>query len=445
MRHTDPERPFLVVGTAFILFLSAASGYMRCGQGDAMTFWAIVLVMTLGVGLLMARALRTDAPAAAPAASHDLQVYRDQLATVDRDVARGVVPEDEAERLRTEIARRILHADREMREGSGVAAISGAAWPSVAVIAILLGGAALLYREIGAPGYPDLPIAARIAQADALRAGRPTQAEAEALAAKTRPARPAPDAEIAGLMDKLRDITAKRPNDLEGHRLLARNEAGLGNFSAAAAAQAQVIQLLADKGGPDDYAALADLRVLAAGGLVTAEAEEALAETLRRDPANGTARYYLGLMHAQTGRPDITFRLWRALLEEGPENAPWIPVIRRDIVALAQAAGVDYAPPSAPGTAALPGPSAGDVAAAADMSAEDRQQMIRTMVEGLNDRLAAQGGTPEEWARLIGALGVLSETDRARAIWSEAQAKFADQPEALATIRAAAAQVGVTE
>ena len=71
--------------------------------------------------------------------------------------------------------------------------------------------------------------------------------------------------------------------------------------------------------------------------------------------------------------------------------------------------------------------------------------MIRGMVDGLSNRLATDGGTAQEWARLIGALGVLGETDRATAIWAEAQTVFADRAEDLALIRSAAEQAGLTE
>ena len=40
--------------------------------------------------------------------------------------------------------------------------------------------------------------------------------------------------------------------------------------------------------------------------------------------------------------------------------------------------------------------------------------MIETMVQGLADRLAKQGGSAEEWGRLIRAYSVLHEQDKAR-------------------------------
>jgi cytochrome c-type biogenesis protein CcmH len=84
------------------------------------------------------------------------------------------------------------------------------------------------------------------------------------------------------------------------------------------------------------------------------------------------------------------------------------------------------------------------MAAAQDMSPEDRQAMIRSMVEGLNDRLATEGGTAQEWARLITALGNLGETDRAKAIFAEALTRFSGREAELGVINDAAAQGGLT-
>ncbi len=71
--------------------------------------------------------------------------------------------------------------------------------------------------------------------------------------------------------------------------------------------------------------------------------------------------------------------------------------------------------------------------------------MIEGMVEGLAERLANEGGTPAEWAQLIMALGQLGQTDRAAAIWGEAQQVFAANPQAMDTIRQAAERIGITE
>jgi cytochrome c-type biogenesis protein CcmH len=79
------------------------------------------------------------------------------------------------------------------------------------------------------------------------------------------------------------------------------------------------------------------------------------------------------------------------------------------------------------------------------MTPEERQDMVRGMVAQLSERLATQGGSAGEWARLIAAYGVLGETDRAQAIWAEAQQRFAGRAADLEVVRAAAAQAGVAE
>ena len=286
------------------------------------------------------------------------------------------------------------------------------------------------------------PRALSTAASNAARDARLSQDEYEA----NLPPAPAPDPDprFAELMDKLRKTVGDRPDDLQGQQLLARNEAALGNFKAAYTAQQAVIRIKGDQSTAEDHAVLAELLIAATGGYVSPQAEDALRKALETDATNQPARYFTGLMLIQNDRPDIAFRLWKGLLEEGPETAPWVPIIRSEIEQLAEIAGVRYTlPPLA--TQGLRGPSAADMQAAAGMSDEDRQGMIGGMVEGLAARLANQGGTPEEWARLIGALGVLGQADRARAILGEARLVFAGNAEALTLIDAAAAQLGATE
>jgi cytochrome c-type biogenesis protein CcmH len=64
--------------------------------------------------------------------------------------------------------------------------------------------------------------------------------------------------------------------------------------------------------------------------------------------------------------------------------------------------------------------------------------MIRGMVAGLAERLAANGGEPAEWARLIRAYGTLGETAKASAIWAEAREMFSENADAIALLHEAA-------
>lgn len=411
------------------------------GRMDAgmIQFWAIAGGMALAVGLALARALLR--PATPRDGNPDLRVYRDQLAEIDRDRARGVLSEAEAVNARAEVARRLLDLDRR-----GEARATGASGPrtvaAALILAVVCGATAAVYWRIGAPGYADVPLAERLATADALRATRPGQAEAERQAAASLPAPPAPDPQMAELMDRLRTALADRPDDLEGHRLLARNEAALGNFAAAAAAQARVVALRGPDASAADHADLAEMRVLAAGGYVSPEAELALTTALTLDPDNGPARYYTGLMYAQTGRPDLAFSIWDGLRQDSQPDAPWLPALQAQLPEVAAMAGIRYDPPA---PAVAPGPTEADIAAAADMDPEARARMIRGMVDGLAARLAQDGGTPADWGRLIAALAVLGEDDRARTILTEAREAFADAPGAVEEIEGAARRAGLIE
>jgi cytochrome c-type biogenesis protein CcmH len=417
------------------------------GFDALMSFWLPAAAISLIVIALSVLGLRRGARVSGsePGTKREMRIYADQLREIERDQARGVVSADEAERLRAETARRLLEADKkaqtELRE-------SPSSMKIVALILVLLMPitAGAFYWSRGAPGYQDMPLAARFAEARQMRAERLSQTQLEAAWERSPNRLPQPpvDPEYTALMTQLRTTLAERPDDLRGQRLLATNEANLGNFSASAAALVRIIEIQGSAAPVEDMIALAETMVQATGGSVSPEAEVVLERILQRDPRNGPARYYLGLSLGQIGRPDLTFRLWRGLLEDSNPDAPWVPIIRSEIEQLAEIAGVRYTLPALP-TNGLRGPSAEDMAAAADMTAEDREAMIGSMVEGLASRLANQGGTPDEWARLIGALGALGQTDRARAIWAESRMVFADQPSALATIQAAAAPLGFTE
>ncbi|MCV2889596.1 c-type cytochrome biogenesis protein CcmI [Ruegeria aquimaris] len=405
-----------------------------------MIFWILVSLMALAVAGLLALAALRARNTAEPAAAYDLRVYRDQLAGVDRDLARGVIDAADAERIRTEISRRILAADTQIqaeakdpaqtRRGAMIVALSSAL--------VIVAGSLWFYSSLGAPGYGDLPLKLRLEIAEQNRTDRPAQGEAE-----TRmPAQAQPQIEpgYADLLQKLRETVAQRPDDIQGHMLLAQHEANTGNLRAAYAAKARVIELLQGDTTAADYSEQAELMIMAAGGYVSPEAEAVLRQALLRDPEYGPARYYWGVMLIQVGRPDLAFEIWARTLEAAPADASWAEAIRTRIGEVALRAGVDYTPPP---VAALPGPSQEDMQAASEMDPDTRNEMIRGMVERLSERLATDGGTPQEWARLIGALSVLGETERAGAILTEARQVYAETPEALALIESAAQQAGL--
>ncbi|MDS9467137.1 c-type cytochrome biogenesis protein CcmI [Paracoccus sp. MBLB3053] len=404
-------------------------------------FWIICAALTAIVAIAIAAPLiRRRTTGEEPAAAYDLRIYRDQLREVERDLERGLVEPSEAERLRNEIGRKVLSADRALaRETAARRAPGGPA--AIAILVLLIVGTVLLYQRIGSPEMPDEPIAERVALAQAFYEDRPSQTEAENAAPKPQPAQV--DPEYQALIDQLRATVARKPDDPRGQELLSQHEERLGNLIAAKDAQARLIKLQAEKATAADHVRLAALSAQAAGGLITREAEAEIARALEIEPGNPQARYMVGLVHIQSGRPDRAFPIWADLLSEGHHNAEWVPTVRMAISDLAWFAGEpSYVPPEE-GARRLPGPDAATMAAAEDMTPDQRQEMIEGMVQGLETRLATQGGSPEEWARLISALVVVGKKDHAQDILGEARMRFASIPEALEIVETAGKQSGL--
>ncbi len=408
-----------------------------------MSFWVIAGAISLVVTLILTRAMLTGGQNKEHPATYDLVVYRDQLKEVERDASRGLISGDDAERLRIEISRKVLAADAQIsvadedQNSSGPRALVGVGL----LLIVLVGGGATAYWSLGQPGYSDMGLKSRITAAQENRENRPTQSEAET----ALPATPiySGDTEyVQDLINKLRAVVEARPDDIQGLRLLASNEASLGNHRQAYLAQAKLIGVLGDQASTEEITTLAELQILAVNGYVSPEAEAALAQVLRLEPEHPVARYYMGLMMAQTGRPDVAFRVWRNLLDDSPPSAPWVPAIRAQIEELSLWAGVEY---ELPAEVSLAGPRAEDIAAASELSAEEQQDFIRSMIAQLSERLATEGGSAEEWARLISSLGILGDTEQASAIWNEAMVVFSGNPDGLEIVRAGAKHAGVAE
>ena len=364
-----------------------------------------------------------------------VDVYAEQMRSLERDLAKGVLADDEFGSMRAEIGRRMISAAR-LEPDTAATVSNGGLWTliAVSVAACILGAAT--YGQIGSPGAPDTPIAARYAQSDALRVARLSQLDAESQAPTLKIPQ---DPTYLQLVIKLRAALEARPNDIQGFEFLAKSESRLGNYAHAHAAQGQVLKLKGKAASPDDWYTYAELLMMAADTYISQEAENALRQTLQRDPSHSLALFRIGIYFDQIGRPDRTFGIWRKLLEAGPESAPYMPLIRRTITDLAMIAGVDYEPPE------IKGPTSDDIQNAAEMSDEDRRTMISGMVTGLADRLANEGGPASDWAQLIVAYGVLGETDTAQEILNEALQLFGGEPKDLGMLQQAGVSAGLSQ
>lgn len=331
-------------------------------------------------------------------AEYDEAVFRDQLAELERDKARGLIGAPEAAAARNEIARRLIAAGRQ----APPAAPQGAGkWPVMAVAGFVPVAALALYMTIGAPGRPDMPLKERLESAIA-------------------------NNDVQALMAKAEAHLAEQPDDLRGWEVLAPLYRGSERYEDAAKAYFNIIRLK----GPDaeTYADYGEMLVFANAGLVPKEAAAAFAEGLKLDMKSPKARFYAGLALKQDGKVREALALWQALLAETKPNDSWKSVLEAQIASVS------------PGAPQL---SDEQVAATQDMSAEDREKMIRGMVDGLEERLKSAPGDLEGWQRLIRARAVLGEIDKARAAYSSAKEQFKADSQAMAALAQSAKQLGI--
>jgi cytochrome c-type biogenesis protein CcmH len=154
-----------------------------------------------------------------------------------------------------------------------------------------------------------------------------------------------------------------------------------------------------------------------ANGVVTDDSKAAFERALGLQAKHPKARFFLGIAAQQDGQGDKAVAIWRDMLSDAPPDSPWSGMVRET---LARVAGVASSGQPAP-SAAAPGPTAEDVAAAGQMNAGDRSAMIRGMVERLAERLQREGSDIDGWLRLVRAYTVMGDRGKALAAIADAR------------------------
>ena len=255
---------------------------------------AIVLLMVLGPLVRPAKAPRERS-------SFDRAVYRDQLAELEREVARGLLEPAQAASARLELQRRLLGAD-----ASAAAPAPGARRPvlaAVLAVAVTLGAGAL-YLHVGAPGLPDDPYAARGPER-----ARAAEAQAEM-------------AQIKAMVARLADHLKSNPDDLDGWLRLGRSYAVLGERAQADSAFAEAERLKPN----DPDVLLAEAQAMMVGRGVADPIPDPVVVLLKRveaiDPKQPVALWYLGLYAAQQSDFAGARAEWQKLLTVLPAASP---------------------------------------------------------------------------------------------------------------------------
>lgn len=359
-------------------------------------FWIIAGILTLAAAVVLAAPL-FDTRKFKSEDAFALEVYRDQLSELTRDEQRGLLTAEQAKAAQIEISRRILALD----EGKKFLPAKPPSHRLTLAMAVILPlGGFGFYLMLGSPHLPS-------------------QSAMERLAVERQRTSPA----IQALEAKV----ATSPSDAQSWIDLARAYVDVERAKDAADSFAKAMAL--GRNEPDILRQYAHAAILAEQGRVTSDAQIALQRVLRADPSDPTARFFLGLAKAQSEDVDGALTDWLTLERDLPAEAPLRSLITENIDKAARQLGKD--PAKLPGrfTAAGgsgAGPSAEDMAAAAQMTPEQRQQFIASMVERLAAKMKADPENVEGWIKLANAYGVLEKREEARAAWAEA-AKRAPQ------------------
>jgi len=338
--------------------------------------------------------LRLSPSMKADPAANEAAFYKAQLEEIRRDVERGLLPQGEAESARAEAARRLIAVASGSSQGPPPAAWR-ARVAAAALIAVGLPAIAFpLYARIGRPTMPDEPLASR-------RIGPHNAGEIEAAVAAVE-----------------RRLTVK-PDDGKGWAVIAPVYMRLERYSDAAHAYAEALRLLGED--PLRRSAYGEALVAVAGGVVTDEARQQFVRALAEQPGQPQARFYLALATEQDGKKAEAIRDYKSLIADSPPDAPWRTVVSARLAAL-------EGKPAPTQEAAIP---------------EAQRPMIEGMVNRLATRLASNGGSVDEWRRLIRAYTVLHEADKAKAALADAHKALASNANAVASLDALARDLGL--
>jgi cytochrome c-type biogenesis protein CcmH len=352
-----------------------------------MTLWLVFALMTAAA--IFAVLLPLGLRARAPSDGSDTNVYKDQLAEIDRDASQGLIGASEAEAARVEIGRRLLAAADQPRSPAVQSNVRLRRAAAVLALVGLPAIAVAVYLPLGSPRLPDFPFADR--------------------------SRAPGEQSVDLLVAKVEQHLKQNPTDGRGWSVLAPVLARQGRFDDAIQAYRNSITYNGDSA--ERRADMGEVMVASAGGVVTAEAKAEFERALALDAQDPKASYFLGLSAEQDGRGHDAAAIWQAMLDHAPADAPWRPLVA---AALSRVNG-----PKAPAL------SDQTMAAAKDMSEGDRSAMIRGMVERLASRLKDNGDDVEGWLKLVRAYSVMGDHEKAKGAVADARQAVANDAERL--------------
>lgn len=242
-------------------------------------------------------------------AAANLAVLRDQLAELERDVARGTLSPAMYQQSRDDLDRRVLE---EMAEAAPATAAVGQARRTAFVLAALVPlCAGLLYWQLGSPGAIDSPLSH---------------------AQKFSPA------QVEEMVTKLAARLEQNPEDGNGWVLLARSYLVMQRFDDAAKAYERATVTIKDNA--DLYADYADALAMTQGRSIEGKPLKLVEEALRIDP-----NHWKGLAMAGSAAFDrkdykTAVRYWETLLARVGADSDFAKSVASNIAEARELGGI---------------------------------------------------------------------------------------------------------
>jgi cytochrome c-type biogenesis protein CcmH len=436
-------------------------------------FWIFAGLLTVIAVAAVLYPLSRRPKELASADAYDLTVYKSQLQEIDGDVERGLIDKDEAEAARAEVARRLLNtqaaldkdlaADAAASAASGTkvkgkkgakakdaqlsmpkTATSGARMVAVVSLLVIPFCAFGLYFMLGTPNLEGQPLAQRLSKSPE------QQSLVERVAAVER-------------------ILQQNPDSLQGWKAIAPIYLSMRRANDAIRAYHNILRLEGET--VENLSNLGEAIVVKDAGIVKPVSFGMFKRAYEMDKSQPKPRFFIAIGLGQMGQEQKAIEEWQAMITDFGESAPWAPFAKSQIAALEKklAAGNGGTPNVTPphgtrvakdeqsagasdagnksagkGETELSGPTREDMEAAAQMTPEERQEMIENMVSQMAERLDEEGGSANDWVRLIRAEMVLNRPDKAAKTVSKAMKALNSDSDGLEKIKAAARSLGLS-
>ncbi len=386
-----------------------------------MLLWFLFALLTVTSFVFVLRPLTKQKGLQTKRSDFDVAVYKDQLNEVDLDYERGLISEQEAKTAKTEISRRLLQSSEQPTEGQPE---NPERTSNTNILALVISFVCIpimslgIYLLLGSPNVPDHPLSARINN-------------------------PVDQQSIRTLVARVERRLQVNPSDGKGWDVLAPVYLKLQRFEDAANAYRRAAQLLGTNA--ERLTGYGEAIVRANNEVVTEDAKQAFKQALSLNDSLVLPRVRLIFALEQEGKKEEALKSWQEVDKLAAGN-PALRQLANQRIAILKGQSNDTKPIQGKPkqqTAELKGPSAEDIKAANQMSAGDRSEMIKNMVSGLAERLRENGGSLQEWIRLIRAYNVLGKKDMAKKALGDAQKNLKEDVKALSQLQQFAKELGL--